>query len=219
MPAKGQKGKGPRRDPETGRICRVIGCENEANRPGSALGLCYTHYGVWLKNGKKEDPPVMRQPKPPEELPAISLPVRANGVGYHPKKEIDIGLVERAAQMGCTNGEIVALLDVSMNCFLDRLKDDPALKNALDWGRDTGRATLRRMQWAAAETGNPTMLIWLGKQMLGQMDKIENSGTVDNRLKVIVEFVGDAAPAIEHDKPKQEQRFTPRLVEGVEWKG
>lgn len=30
--------------------------------------------------------------------------------------------------------------------------------------------TLRRLQWKAAEGGNATMLIWLGKQLLGQKD-------------------------------------------------
>ena len=35
--------------------------------------------------------------------------------------------------------------------------------------------SLRRMQFEKAQTGNTTMLIWLGKQMLGQKDKIETS--------------------------------------------
>lgn len=39
-----------------------------------------------------------------------------------------------------------------------------------------GKASLRRAQWKAAQDGNPTMLVWLGKQMLGQKDKQELSG-------------------------------------------
>jgi hypothetical protein len=35
--------------------------------------------------------------------------------------------------------------------------------------------SLRRMQWEKAQTGNTTMLIWLGKQMLGQKDRLETS--------------------------------------------
>ena len=31
------------------------------------------------------------------------------------------------------------------------------------------------MQWKAAERGNTSMLIWLGKQILGQSDKQEIS--------------------------------------------
>ena len=37
-----------------------------------------------------------------------------------------------------------------------------------------GKMSLRRMQWQAAENGNSTMLVFLGKQYLGQKDKIEN---------------------------------------------
>ncbi len=139
--------------------------------------------------------------------------------GGPPKLEFDLGLVERSAHIGCTNEEIIALLGCGRMTFYRHLKDDPALQEVIERGRDRGRAALRRMQWHGAESGNATMQIWLGKQLLDQKDKLENSGTIDNRLKVIVEFVGDAAPAIEHDKPLEKQRFTPRLVEGVEFKG
>src|SRR4051812_49102411 len=39
--------------------------------------------------------------------------------------------------------------------------------------RGTGSVSLRRRQYELAMSGNPTMLIWLGKQMLGQADKHE----------------------------------------------
>ena len=53
------------------------------------------------------------------------------------------------------------------------MKRDPELQRAIDEGRDQGRATLRRLQWQRAHAGSDTMLIWLGKQMLGQRDKAE----------------------------------------------
>ena len=37
--------------------------------------------------------------------------------------------------------------------------------------RGSGKTSLRRAQWLSAQKGNPTMLIWLGKQYLGQRDK------------------------------------------------
>ena len=46
-------------------------------------------------------------------------------------------------------------------------------------GKDKGRMSLRRLQFEKAQTGNTTMLIWLGKQMLGQKDKIETSENND----------------------------------------
>jgi hypothetical protein len=38
-------------------------------------------------------------------------------------------------------------------------------------GREEGKASLRRMQWRAAERST-AMLIWLGKQYLGQTGKL-----------------------------------------------
>lgn len=40
-------------------------------------------------------------------------------------------------------------------------------------GRSHGRMSLKRKQWEMAMGGNITMLIWLGKQNLGQTDKVE----------------------------------------------
>lgn len=34
---------------------------------------------------------------------------------------------------------------------------------------------LRQLQWKACESGNVTMLIFLGKNMLGQQDRIEET--------------------------------------------
>jgi hypothetical protein len=62
------------------------------------------------------------------------------------------------------------------------------------------------MQWQGAESGNATMLIWLGKQLLDQKDKLENSGTIDTNTRLIVELVGEPAPQqIEHepDRPRR----------------
>ena len=50
-------------------------------------------------------------------------------------------------------------------------------------GRLVGRTSIRRAQYKAALDGNPTMLIWLGKQLLGQKEpKPEDS---DKDLKQI----------------------------------
>jgi len=44
---------------------------------------------------------------------------------------------------------------------------------AIQKGRASGRMSLKRKQWEMAMGGNITMLIWLGKQNLGQTDKVE----------------------------------------------
>ena len=42
-----------------------------------------------------------------------------------------------------------------------------------------GRVSLRRTQFQNALKGNTTMQIWLGKQMLGQADKIETKQEIE----------------------------------------
>ena len=49
--------------------------------------------------------------------------------------------------------------------------------------RDLGKMSLREMQWKSAVAGSITMQIWLGKQMLGQKEKIESEGI--GRIEVV----------------------------------
>ena len=86
-----------------------------------------------------------------------------------PKKELDTNMIEKLASIFCTNEEISTIV----GCHSDTLADN--FSEYLKKGRDKGKMSLRRMQWEKAQTGNTTMLIWLGKQMLGQKDKIETS--------------------------------------------
>ena len=86
-----------------------------------------------------------------------------------PKKELDTKLIERLSSIFCTNEEIASVVE----CHADTLADN--FSEYLKKGRDQGKTSLRRMQWEKAQSGNTTMLIWLGKQMLGQKDKLETS--------------------------------------------
>ena len=96
-----------------------------------------------------------------------------------PPVEIDLTLVEELAAIGSTDDEIAAVLRVSTDT-IGRRKKNPAFLEALEAGRGRGRVTLRRLQWQSASTGNTTMLVWLGKQMLGQRDKREDTAADGN---------------------------------------
>lgn len=51
-----------------------------------------------------------------------------------------------------------------------------------------GKISLRRVQWESAKRGNVTMQIFLGKQWLGQTDRIETASNVsvsDNFLQAL----------------------------------
>ena len=87
-----------------------------------------------------------------------------------PKKyDIDTEKVEQLAGFGCTNTEIASFF----GCSTDLI--EKSYSEFLTKGRDKGKIRLRQLQWRAAERGNTTMLIWLGKQVLGQSEKTEHS--------------------------------------------
>ena len=85
-----------------------------------------------------------------------------------PKKyNIDVKQIEQLASFGCTNTEMASFF----GCSSDLL--EKSYSEFLTKGRDKGKIKLRQLQWRTAEQGNVTMLIWLGKQVLGQADKQE----------------------------------------------
>lgn len=85
-----------------------------------------------------------------------------------PKKyNIDTKQLEKLAAFGCTDTEIASFF----GCSTDLIRK--SYSENLAKGRDSGKIRLRKLQWNAAEKGNVTMLIWLGKQVLGQAEKQE----------------------------------------------
>lgn len=93
-------------------------------------------------------------------------PTVKKGAGGRPKKVIDYELVEKLAHIHCTQEEIAEVLGVSVKT-LQRNKEFCRIYKK---GISSGKMSLRRQQWKAAERGNTTMLIWLGKQYLEQKD-------------------------------------------------
>lgn len=84
------------------------------------------------------------------------------------------------AKIGCTDSEIALLVGMHVVGFAKRKKRDKELRTALEEARADGCKTLRRLQWHGAKKGNATMLVWLGKQMLGQRDQpIDTAPTSD----------------------------------------
>ena len=90
-------------------------------------------------------------------------------------KEIDPKLVEDAAAIGCTQEEIATLVHCSVDTLQRRFKQEMAD------GLRRMRASIKRAQYEVGVTQkNPTMLIWLGKQHLGQRD-VFGLGNADDR--------------------------------------
>jgi len=87
--------------------------------------------------------------------------------GGRPFKDIDDRIVYGMAVVGASNTEIAQVCGVSDVAILKRFGE------ILDVARANLKRKLRRAQLAKAMEGNPTMLIWLGKQMLGQKDRTD----------------------------------------------
>ena len=94
-------------------------------------------------------------------------------------KRIDPAQVKKLASIGLSNAEIGAVLDCSPDTIERRFK------GIMKAGREHRNASLRRKQFEVAVAGNPTMLIWLGKQFLGQADKQEVTGQNGGPLQII----------------------------------
>ncbi len=71
----------------------------------------------------------------------------------------------------CTKEEISRVLNTSRRSLERELQAAGySYKQLYEQHQADGNASLRRSQWAAARHGNAAMLIWLGKQYLGQRD-------------------------------------------------
>ena len=87
-----------------------------------------------------------------------------------PKKyNIDTEEVYKLASYGCSNVEIADFYGCDES-LIRKSFSESLLK-----GRAKGKIRLRQLQWKSAEKGNVTMQIFLGKNILGQQDKIETS--------------------------------------------
>ena len=87
-----------------------------------------------------------------------------------PKLDIDAEQVIRLARLHCTMQEMADFF----GCHRETLREN--FSPQIDKGRSEGNISLRRKQWQmAVEKGNVVMLIWLGKQMLGQRNEIIES--------------------------------------------
>jgi len=96
--------------------------------------------------------------------------------GGRPKAVINYPALEKMCAIQCTGEECAAILGMDYDTLNNRLKSDGhgGFSEYFRQKSSNGKASLRRKQYQkAVEEGNPTMLIWLGKQWLGQVDRVE----------------------------------------------
>jgi hypothetical protein len=101
--------------------------------------------------------------------------------GGRPPKVIDADLVEKLCMIHCTDEEIADIVGVSVDTLARRRQQDTEFATMMAGAKGRGRASLRRIQWKLAESGNAALAIWLGKQLLGQRDKWEDTSADSNQ--------------------------------------
>ena len=93
-----------------------------------------------------------------------------------PKKQIDLEQMKKLLALQCTKLECASFFEVSKPTLDARLRDAgfEGFQDFADIYRQSGKISLRRHQWKSVEAGHVGMQIWLGKQWLGQTEKVES---------------------------------------------
>jgi hypothetical protein len=109
------------------------------------------------------------------DLPASEAATEPKRRG-RPELDLNLQKFEALCQIHATDEEMAAHLGCSPKTIQRRRNKDPEFAAIFEKGRADGKISLRRSQYKEALKGNTSMLIWLGKQLLGQRDNIEITG-------------------------------------------
>lgn len=117
---------------------------------------------------------------------------------------IDKKQFENLCGLQCTLLEICDFFDVEDDTLNSWCKKTygTTFSEVFKLKRGKGQISLRRMQWKLAEK-NAAMAIFLGKQYLGQKDKIEYT---DDGMKSINENINNIANLLNNPKPNRSNK-------------
>jgi DNA-directed RNA polymerase specialized sigma subunit len=107
-------------------------------------------------------------------MPYVNKKESEKKVSGRPKKEISQKQFEEMCKVQCTENEICAILGIGIDKLLSWCLEtyDDTFSNVYKKFSENGKMSLRRAQMRLAQT-NASMAIWLGKNMLGQTDKVD----------------------------------------------
>ncbi len=100
------------------------------------------------------------------------------------KKPIDLDAIKGLAAIGATREEIGSVIGCSLSWIDKQMTGNPAFATAMELGTAELKTSLRRVQVQMALSGNVPLLIWLGKQCLGQSDKHEQNNKTEINVTV-----------------------------------
>ena len=107
-------------------------------------------------------------------MPYVNKKESEKKVSGRPRKEIDKKQFEEMCKVQCTENEICSILGIGVDKLLSWCLEtyNDTFSNVYKKYSENGKMSLRRAQMRLAQT-NASMAIWLGKNMLGQSDRVD----------------------------------------------
>jgi len=138
-------------------------------------------------------------PTPDAEIVPVD-PVHAKRRGRgrprgRPKIRVSIRMLRSLANIHCTYEEMARILNIGVSTL------ERNYGNLVNEERAKGTMSLRRAQFKSAKKGSVTAQIWLGKQLLGQKDKVEHTGPGGSPLQIAPRLVVVFPESIASDRP------------------
>ena len=110
-----------------------------------------------------------------------------------PRKEINKTEFEKLCFLQCTRSEFCTWFDVNedtLNRWCKENYDGRTFSAVFKEKRENGLISLRRTQFQLAEK-SPAMAIFLGKNLLGQTDKVEQTQNINGAVPTVQVYLPD----------------------------
>ena len=110
-----------------------------------------------------------------------------------PRKEINKTEFEKLCFLQCTRSEFCTWFDVNedtLNRWCKENYDGRTFSAVFKEKRENGLISLRRTQFQLAEK-SPAMAIFLGKNLLGQTDKVEQTQNINGAVPTVQVYIPD----------------------------
>ncbi len=125
--------------------------------------------------------------------------------GGRPKiewRDKEFSTFEALCGIHCTEQDICSVMNVTDKTLNKILKKKYKMNFSECFKRFSanGRISLRKKQFEVAKAGNVTMLIWLGKQHLGQADRIEQTTETHDKAEGMHNEIMDAIRGLVKDE-------------------
>ncbi len=109
------------------------------------------------------------------------------------KKPLDLDLIKELARFGNTEHDIAIICGFNPSYFSEMKKTDPRIQETIDNGYSEMKSSLRRKQLEVAMEGDRTLLVFLGKAILNQSDRMDINAQIDHTIDWKIDFGEEAA--------------------------